>query len=232
MVRSSSILGNMNDTTTPLSGRRAQAAHNDHTILTAARAVFLDDPDAPIAAVADRAGVGISALYRRYPSKETLLHKLCADGLAAYNNAAQTAIDDLNDDRDPWQVFATFMRRVTDAGSTSLTRSLAGKFTPDQQLYRDAATADQLNHQLLTRLQTAGAIRPDIEVADLGLILEQVAAVKLGNEQRTTQLRHRYLALHLDALHPRHGSASASETPLPGPPPTPQELAARWHTDR
>jgi AcrR family transcriptional regulator len=222
----------MSETTTPLSGRRAQAAHNDQTILAAARAVFLDDPGAPIAAVADRAGVGISALYRRYPSKEALLHKLCADGLAAYINAAQAAIDELNDDQDPWQVFATFMRRVVDAGSTSLTRSLAGKFTPDEQLYRDAATADQLNQQFLTRLQAAGAIRPDIEVADLGLVLEQVAAVKLGDEPRTAQLRHRYLALHLDALHPHPRSANASESALPGPAPTPQELAARWQADR
>jgi AcrR family transcriptional regulator len=35
-------------------------------------------------AVADHAGVGMSALYRRYPSKHQLLAHLAADGLGRY----------------------------------------------------------------------------------------------------------------------------------------------------
>jgi hypothetical protein len=49
----------MEPTAVPLSGRRAQAARNDQRILEAARAAFVADADAPIAAVAERAGVGI-----------------------------------------------------------------------------------------------------------------------------------------------------------------------------
>jgi AcrR family transcriptional regulator len=208
--------------TTPLSGRKAQAARNDEVILEAARAVFLDDPGAPIAAVAERARVGISALYRRYPSKEVLLRKLCSDGLAAYTAAVQAAVDELDAGGDPWPAFTGFMRRVVDAGSTSLTVRLAGTFTPDEQLYRDARHADDLNHQLIQRVRQAGAIRNDIEVADIGLILEQIASVRLGDEARTDELRHRYLALILQAL--RHADPGT----LPGPPPSPAELAARW----
>ncbi len=206
----------------PLSGRRAQAARNDEAILAAARAVYLDDPDAPISAVADRAGVGISALYRRFPSKEELLRKLCADGLGAYIDAVREAVDALAQGADAWEAFATFLRRVVDAGSTSLTSRLAGTFTPSDELYRDATLADELNRQLVERLRAAGVVRPDIEVADLGLILEQIAAVRIGDERRTYELRHRYLTLMLDAL--RHPGT----TELPGPPPTAGELAARW----
>ena len=83
----------------PLSGRRAQAVRNDARILDAARAVFVADPGAPISAVAKRAGVGISALYRRYPSKDELLRQLCADGLRRYIAAVEAA---LTDDGDPW----------------------------------------------------------------------------------------------------------------------------------
>jgi AcrR family transcriptional regulator len=207
--------------TAPLSGRRAQAARNDEVILAAARAVFLDDPSAPISAVAERAGVGISALYRRYPSKEDLLRKLCGDGLAAYIAAVRAGLDSLAAGGDAWEVFAAFMRRVVDAGSTSLTVRLAGTFTPSEQLFRDGAFADELNHELVGRIRAAGALRPDIEVADLGLVLEQIAAVRLGDERRTSQLQHRYLALVLDGL--RHPGDA-----LPGPPPAPAELAARW----
>lgn len=60
--------------------------------LDAARAVFLADANAPISAVAERAGVGISALYRRYPSKDVLLRTLCHDGLRRYNAEADAAI--------------------------------------------------------------------------------------------------------------------------------------------
>jgi AcrR family transcriptional regulator len=202
--------------TKPLSGRKAQAARNDEVILEAARAVFLDDPGAPIAAVAERAGVGISALYRRYPSKEDLLRKLCTDGLAAYIAAAQAAVDDLDAGGDAWPAFAGFMRRVVDAGSTSLTIRLAGTFTPNEQLYRDAVHADELNHRLIGRVREAGALRDDIEVADIGLVLEQIASVRLGDDQRTGELRHRYLALLLEALrHPRRRA-------IPRPPPPPR----------
>ena len=80
----------MSATSTPMSGRRAEAARNDRRILDAARAVFVADPGAPIAAVAEHAGVGISALYRRYASKEELLRRLCGDGLKVYLAAAKT----------------------------------------------------------------------------------------------------------------------------------------------
>ena len=206
----------------PLSGRRAQAARNDEAILAAARAVYLDNPDAPISAVAERAGVGISALYRRFPSKEELLRKLCGDGLAAYIDAAQAALASLDQGGDAFAAFATFMRRVVDAGSTSLTTRLAGTFTPSEELFRDAIQADELNHRLIELVRAAGVVRPDIEVADLGLLLEQIAAVRIGDDERTSELRHRYLALMLDALRP------PGATDLPGPPPTTAELAARW----
>ena len=209
----------MDAASTPLSGRRAEAARNDQRILDAARTVFVADPGAPIAAVAEHAGVGISALYRRYASKEELLRRLCGDGLKVYIAAATEA---LADDGDPWEAFARFMRRVVDADTHSLTSRLAGTFTPTEELGRDAAAAQELNERLFERTRAAGAIRPDLDVNDLSMVFEQVASVRLGDPGRTGQLRHRYLALLLEAMH------APAATPLPGPPPTWRELTARW----
>ena len=209
----------MNSAPTPLSGRRAEAARNDRRILDAARAVFVADPGAPIAAVAEHAGVGISALYRRYASKEELLRRLCGDGLKVYIAAATEA---LADDGDPWEAFARFMRRVVDADTHSLTARLAGTFTPTDELNRDAGIAQELNERLVERTRTAGAIRDDLDVNDLSMVFEQLASIRLGDEARTRQLRHRYLALLLEAMH------GPSSSPLPGPPPTWRELTARW----
>src|SRR5215218_11451253 len=128
-------------TSAPMSGRRAEAARNDKLILEAAREVFVSDPGAPIAAVAERAGVGIGALYRRYASKEDLLRRLSSDGLQQYIAAVEDAL--ARDDGEPWSAFTEFMRRIVDADTHSLTLRLAGTFTPTEELNRQAARAQE-----------------------------------------------------------------------------------------
>jgi AcrR family transcriptional regulator len=198
--------------------RRAEAERNDERILASARVVFIADPAAPISAVAEHAGVGIGALYRRYPSKEELLRTICADGLARFIAAAEAA---LLDDGDPWEAFAGFMRACVDADTNSLTQKLAGTFTPTEELYREAGRAQGLMTALFDR--TKPFLREDLVVNDVGLLLEQVAALRVGDRERTMELRHRYLALLLEAVR-----APGSE-PLPGPPPGWEEVAARWN---
>jgi AcrR family transcriptional regulator len=209
------------ETTAPLSGRRAQAARNDGRILEAAREVFVADPGAPISAVAKHAGVGISALYRRYASKEALLRQLSADGLERYIAVAEAA---LSDDADPWTAFTGFMHRIVDADTHALTLRLAGMFAPTEELYGRAEHAQQLTVRLLEQAQAAGAIRPDFVVDDLTFLFEQLASVQVTDNERTRQLRRRYLALQLQSLH------SPASTPLPGPPPSWDEVRGRWES--
>jgi AcrR family transcriptional regulator len=204
----------------PLPGRQAEAARNDQLILDAARGVFVADPAAPVSEVAKRAGVGIAALYRRYPSKEDMLRKLSGDGLHRYIAEAEQA---LADDRDPWTAFAAFMGRVAAADTHSLTQRLAGTFTPTEVLYRDAARAQDLNVALFERVRAAGAIRSGVVVDDIGWVLEMVAAVRLRDARRTGEVRERYLALLLDGLRAK------AAAPLPGPPPTRAESSERWN---
>jgi AcrR family transcriptional regulator len=205
-------------TTPPMSGRRAQAARNDQRILEAARAVFTADPEAPIAAVAAEAGVGIAALYRRYRSKEELLQRLALDGLRGYIAETEAA---LADDGDPWDAFASFLRRSLDSGAGSLTVRLAGAFTPTEELQRAGRDAHAATQRLLDRAKAAGALHPDITVGDISLLLEQLQAVQVADPDRTRRLRHRYLALLLDALH-------RPATPLPGPAPSWEEISRRY----
>src|SRR6266550_164198 len=157
-----------------MSGRQAEAARNDQRILESARAVFVADPGAPITAVAKHAGVGISALYTRYGSKEELLRTLCTGGLQTFIAETEAAIERVKQGEDRWQVFADFMRNLTDADTSSLTRA---------------------------------------------------AAIKFADPERTTELRHRYLALILD------GMRANGRGELPGPPPSWPEISERWNAN-
>jgi AcrR family transcriptional regulator len=206
---------------TRLSGRGAEAARNDEAILASAREVFVADPDAPVSAVAAHAGVGISSLYRRYESKEQLLRTLCGDGLTRYIEIARDAVAE--DAGDPWETFATFMRRIVAADVHALTRNLAGRFAPTPELGQAAFLADDLNQQLVERAHAAGVLRTDVTCEDLTYVFEQVSGVHGPTPARTAQLRARFLTLHLDSLR------APGHTPLPGPPPTADEQHARWN---
>jgi AcrR family transcriptional regulator len=202
---------------TALPGRRGQAARNDVVILDAARDVFLVDPKAPISAVAERAGVGISALYRRYPGKEALLCRLCHDGLRRFITEAEAAAEEPDD----WAALTGFLGRVVDADVHSLTVHLAGTFTPTAEMGDDARRANELAAGLVARARESGRLRRDAVAEDVGMILECCAAIRVDNPERTAQLRRRYLALLVEGL-------AAGGPDLPGPPPRPGEMNGRW----
>jgi len=204
----------------PLSGRRQQAARNDRLILDAAREVFLEDPGAPVSAVAKRARVGISALYSRYASKDELLRTLCQEGLQRFVEETESA---LQDSRDPWAVFSAWMGRLVDADTSSLTLALAGTFTPTAEMFALAERANQLGEALFDRVRNE--LRPGIAVHDLSLVFELVAAIRVSDRERTALLRRRYLAVVLDGLRTDGGA-------LPGPPPSWEEINERWQTAR
>jgi AcrR family transcriptional regulator len=201
-----------------LPGRRGQAERNNTVILDAARDVFLADPAAPIAAVVERAGVGFSAVYRRYPRKEDLLRKLCADGLHVFIEAAEASLSE----SDSWLGLTTFLGRIVEADVHSLTVHLGGTFTPTPEMGQDALRANGLLVELVRRAQASGRLRHDIVVSDVGLVLDGCAGIKLPDAARTSELRRRFLAVCLAGL------SSDGEAALPGPAPNDEELNWRW----
>jgi AcrR family transcriptional regulator len=205
----------------PLRGRQAQAAQNDELILQAARAVFLADPTAPISAVAERAGVGIGALYHRYAGKEDLLRTLCRNGQEVYLTEIKRA---LASDDEPWEAFTGFLRRIVAANTHGLTVRLAGTFVPTAEQLALAEEMQALAIELFERVRATGLLRDDVTYLDVEFLLEFLASVKLGNADRTAELRQRHLAVVIDGLR------ADGRTPLPGQPPTWEEQTQRWLT--
>ena len=203
-----------------MSGRQAEASRNDERVLSAARAVLTAAPDASMADIARRAGVGIGTLYRRYPSKESLVLQLCLDGMRRLEAVTRTALAQL--DGDPWEAFAGYMNAALDAGAGALGAALAGTFTPTPELLAAARDLYAAGGELIERAHAAGALRADVTQEDVNLIFEQLRAVRLGDDARTATLQRRYLALILQAL------KAPGTAPLPGSPPGWAEIRDRW----
>lgn len=204
-----------------LRGRQAQAAHNDELILQAAREVFLDDPGAPVSGVAARAGVGIGALYHRYAGKEDLLRTLCRNGQQTYLTEVQRALESV---AHPWQAYTEFLRRIVTANTHGLTVRLAGMFQPSGEQLVLAEQMRTLGTELFERARASGQLRDDVTFLDVEYMLEFLARVKLGDPNRTAELRQRHLAVIIDGLRSGH------REPLPGAPPTWEEQTQRWIT--
>jgi AcrR family transcriptional regulator len=202
-------------------GRQAQAAHNDELILQAARAVFLDDPEAPVSAVAARAGVGIGALYHRYAGREDLLRTLCRNGQRVYLAEVRRALDS---GAHPWQAYTEFLRRIVAANTHGLTVRLAGLFQPSEEQLALAEQMRALGTELFERAKASGQLRDDATFLDVEYLLEFLARVKLAGASRTAELRQRHLGVIIDGLR------AGQHTPLPGAPPTWEEQTQRWIT--
>jgi AcrR family transcriptional regulator len=203
----------------PKRGRQAEAERNNVRILEAAREVFIENPAAPISEVAARAGVGIAALYHRYPSKNALLAQLCLDGQDTYIELVAKA---LASTEDPWTAYVQWLRDIVAADTHALTVHLAGQFTPDE---RHAARTERMikgTTELFERVKRTGALRPGLTFLDVAFLLELLAKTKLGNQARTAELKQRQLAIIIDGLR----AEGASE--LPGMPPTWREQESRW----
>jgi AcrR family transcriptional regulator len=197
-------------------GRRAEAVRNDQRLLSEAREVLVAAPDAPMSHVASRAGVGVATLYRRYPSKAALVAAVWLDSVRGLEADAAVALDRAR--TYPWGAFVGFMTTTVASGAGALVATLTGAFTPTDELVSAERRLRAALQELLDCTQAAGAVRADITAVDVGLLFEQLHALRAGDPQREASLRRRHLELVLQALR------APGAAPLPGPPPTAQEL--------
>lgn len=195
-------------------GRQAEAARNDDKLLRAAREVFTAQGfDAPVSAIAKRAGVGMGSLYRRYRTKEELLQRLC---VIAMERSAEAAEEGLRDE-DPWRGLAAYIRTCVESGSGALA-PVAGTIEVTEEMWRAAARGSEVIGRLIDRAHRAGALRLDATALDIALLIEQFSRTIDGNRE----VRRRLLAIALDGLR------APAATPLPDPPPNRQWYESRW----
>ncbi|MFH8446972.1 TetR/AcrR family transcriptional regulator [Streptomyces sp. NPDC018026] len=161
---------------------RTDARRNRERVLEAAREVFAaQGTDAPMSAVARRAGVGVATLYRRFPTRAELLTAAFDDQLSECAAFFDTALSD----PDPGHGLYTLLEKVCTTLVTD--RGFDTVFMPDfpDALDRDhdhdhererTCAADGLS-TLIQRARDAGQLREDFAPSDIPLLLLAVTGL-------------------------------------------------------
>lgn len=150
---------------------RADARRNRARILEVAFEAFAAEGlSVPVQEIARRAGVGTGTVSRHFPTKEALFEAVLLDraGLLA-EQAAELARS-----ADPGAAFFEFFSLVITAGATNqgLAEALAGSGY-DLEAIGGRADTDIMGglRDLLGKAQRAGAVRGDVDVADVKALI-------------------------------------------------------------
>jgi AcrR family transcriptional regulator len=181
---------------------RADALRNYERLLAEADAVFREHgTDAPLEAIARRAGVAIGTLYGHFPSRRALVSSL----LNQRNDALFSLGDRLLTDASPAGALGTWMRAAARHAATY--RGLAamlGDGVGDEasELHAACLRMADIGENLTARAREAGAIASSVTGTDISTIISAVAWTR---EQTAGGQAERLLDLALNGLRPVNG---------------------------
>lgn len=175
---------------------RADAARNVERILRAAREVYGElGPDAPVEAVARRAGVGERTLYRRFPTKADLVLAALEQSIA---EDLTPVIDSARRTKDPLRGLTQLIEAAISLGarehSLLAAARRAGSLTSDISVSLNAALGE-----LAREGQRLGRIRADLVSDDLPRLIAMLFSV-LSTMDSDSDGWRRYVALVVDAI--------------------------------
>jgi AcrR family transcriptional regulator len=167
---------------------RADAQRNLERVLDAATEVFAaSGPAASVDEIAKRAGVGHGTVFRRFPTKDDLMYAVIERHVEAMRALAEEALAA----DDPGAAFFDFIHRIAalNMGMPGLHGCVAHCGEKP-----GAAELEKLAAQIVARAQRAGAVRNDVEPADVQVLVRSaLTSAPDGPWQR-------YLEVVLDGL--------------------------------
>jgi AcrR family transcriptional regulator len=158
------------DTPGPRHDRRLHPASRERILVAADQVFGTKGESGSTEEVARLAGVGIATVFRHFPTKEALIEAALVrhfTGLLDRTRAAAAAPD-------PTAALPALIREMIERGASKLT--LASML--DDAPLAVVAVADELKTAVdiaLGRAQAAGAVRPDVDVEELYLLIRGLA---------------------------------------------------------
>ena len=180
--------------------QRKDAARNRELLINSAREVFARRGiEASLDDVAKNAGVGVGTAYRHFANKYELLKALMGQTIENIVDEAERAAQIA----DPWQALvAVFESALTvQARDRGLREVLMGVHDPEM-LERVQERMSKPINDVVRRARSAGVIRRDIEVSDVGMTIAMLCTVAEIAGDTNPELWRRYLTLTLDSLKP------------------------------
>jgi AcrR family transcriptional regulator len=181
---------------------RADARRNREKVLTAAAAAFAERGiEAHVEEIAQRAGVGVGTVYRHFPTKEALVSAMADEHFSRLAAALEQALEE---DGEPWDVFAATIRRSASEVAADVARCeimagpQRGVDVGNGRKRLSTATAT-----LIGRARDSGAMRADATVEDVETILCGFGHVAAARRAGATLDWERYLTIALDGLRAR-----------------------------
>jgi len=178
---------------------RADAQRSVDAIVAAAREVFTTrGVDATTREIADRAGVGMGTLYRRFPRRADLVGAVFQGEMDACADAAQT----LAQDNPPFQALTKWMQLYVQLIATK--RGLAKAMSSDDPVY--IGMAARFDHRLrpaavylYETAVAAGEARPDLDPAE---ILAGVSTLCMSSYDDRPNHASQMVALLMNGIRP------------------------------
>jgi AcrR family transcriptional regulator len=196
---------------------RSDAAANRRRVLQAARELFVERGiDVGLKDIADRAGIGVGTVYRRFPDKDSLLDALFQESLDRLEEKYREALAS----PDPWLGFESYLERTFEMLSTE--RGFWFLATRGSTKYRNLETGRELFWKhvptLIARAAQSGNLRSDLTPGDVLVIqVALTAAIDFDSEDGFSAAR-RLLEIIFDGLrrqrrapHPLTGRALTTE---------------------
>jgi AcrR family transcriptional regulator len=144
---------------------RQDAARNLLKILAAARASFYQEGlDVGVEAIAQRAGVGVGTLYRRFPTKDSLIDAVVDELLREVLDVASATLAN----EPPATGIAEFLRAVGQVQAEHA--GCLARLWSDTARRPVRAEIETIARTLLSRAQQAGSVRMDVTYEDIVLL--------------------------------------------------------------
>ncbi|WP_233551351.1 TetR/AcrR family transcriptional regulator [Amnibacterium setariae] len=181
---------------------RSDARENRDRIVAATRALFGERGlEVGMREVARRAEVGPATLYRRFPTRDALVD----EAFAAEMLACRRIVEDGCGDPDAWRGLTTTIRALValSVRNRGFVDALLASAPPPPGLLAHRRELLGLLDGLAVRAKREGALRSDVAVGDLVLLLQAGRGLPAGPAARVDRAARRFADLTIDALRTR-----------------------------
>lgn len=141
--------------------------------------------------IARRAGVGMSAIYLRFGSRNAMLHAFADEANAVYDRALDDVEQALAADREPRGILARFIADITASGVHRLGLAIAGTFERTAADIAESTRLRDRGRRFIAELHGRGVLRPGATWEDLGKSIEALSSIDGADAPRSQALRER-----------------------------------------